>query len=119
VLNQTPVRGARIDSAATTLGDGVDDLAGLLALPYMVMRNDHQDALGTGLAVTEYAPSGKSAEEIRGLWQWVAQRLSPAALADERGVIFHPAPDTVPTMFSRAQADEKLVAPNDGAGRPR
>ena len=29
------------------------------------MRNDHQDALRAGLAVSEYAPSGKSADEIR------------------------------------------------------
>jgi len=41
-----------------------------------VLRNDHQDALGVGLGVTEFAPSGKSAEEIRGLWQWVWARLN-------------------------------------------
>lgn len=111
VLNQTPVRGARIDSAATTLGEGAADLSEMLALPFIVMRNDHQDALGIGLAVTEYAPYGKSAEEIRGLWQWVAQRLSASSLADERGVIFHPAaPDTVPTMFPRT-AEETEIAP--------
>jgi chromosome partitioning protein len=40
------------------------------------MRNDHQDALAAGLAVSEYAPNGKSADEIRALWQWVATRLN-------------------------------------------
>jgi hypothetical protein len=39
-------------------------------------RNDQQDALGRGLAVTEYANEGKSADEIRGLWQWVWSRLT-------------------------------------------
>jgi chromosome partitioning protein len=37
----------------------------VLALPAIVLRNDQQDALGVGLGVTEYAPRGKSAEEIR------------------------------------------------------
>jgi chromosome partitioning protein len=40
------------------------------------MRNDQQDALGMGLGITEYAPSGKSAKEIRELWQWLWARLS-------------------------------------------
>jgi hypothetical protein len=51
-------------------------IADVLALPAIVLRNDHQDALGVGLGVTEFAPCGKSAEEIRGLWQWVWARLS-------------------------------------------
>jgi chromosome partitioning protein len=70
VLNQTPFRGQRINHAAATLGDEAAlDVSGVLALPYIVMRNDHQDALGAGLAVSEYAPAGKSAEEIRDLWR--------------------------------------------------
>jgi hypothetical protein len=48
-------------------------------LPAIVMRNDQQDALGMGLGITEYAPSGKSAKEIRELWQWVWERLSCAS----------------------------------------
>ena len=32
---------------------------------------------GAGLGVTEFAPQGKAAEEIRGLWQWVLQRMTP------------------------------------------
>jgi hypothetical protein len=35
----------------------------VLARPYIVLRNDQQDALGAGLAVTEYALDGKSAEK--------------------------------------------------------
>jgi chromosome partitioning protein len=51
----------------------------VLALPAIVLRNDQQDALGIGLGVTEYAPGGKSAEEIRGLWRWIGARLSCAS----------------------------------------
>jgi chromosome partitioning protein len=48
----------------------------VLALPAIVLRNDQQDALGVGFGVTEYAPRGKSAEEIRGLWRWVNTPLA-------------------------------------------
>jgi chromosome partitioning protein len=43
------------------------------------MRNDHQDALSAGLAVNEYAPASKSADEIRGLWHWIETRLNVGA----------------------------------------
>jgi chromosome partitioning protein len=87
VLNQTPIRGRRIDSAATTLGDEAAlDLADVLAQPFIVMRNDHQDALAAGLAVSEFAPSGKSAEEVARLWQWAEARLNGGiAAGDETG----------------------------------
>jgi chromosome partitioning protein len=76
VLNQTPARGQRIDHAATVLGGkATRDVADVLAQPFIAMRNDHQDALRSGLAVSEYAPSGKSADEISRLWQWVAAKL--------------------------------------------
>jgi chromosome partitioning protein len=76
VLNQTPIRGRRIDDAATALGDGSSfDLTGVVARPFIVMRNDHQDALNAGLAVSEFAPASKSADEIRRLWQWVEAKL--------------------------------------------
>jgi chromosome partitioning protein len=45
------------------------------------MRNDHQDALRAGLAVSEYAPDSKAADEIRGLWQWIEERLGLAVVA--------------------------------------
>ena len=70
MLNQTPIRGQRIGNAATSLGDEAAlDLSDVLAEPFIVMRSDHQDALSAGLAVSEYAPAGKSAEEICSLWQ--------------------------------------------------
>lgn len=76
VLNQTPIRGQRIDNAATALAEEASlDLAEVLARPLIAMRNDHQDSLASGLAVGEFAPNGKSADEIRGLWRWIESRL--------------------------------------------
>jgi chromosome partitioning protein len=104
VLNQTPFRGQRINNAAATLGDEAAlDVAGVLALPYIVMRNDHQDALGAGLAVTEYAPAGKSAEEVRDLWRWVEKKLT-GVLAHEQPAEFHAATDVAPTKYSPTAA---------------
>lgn len=102
VLNQTPIRGQRVSNAAIVLGEELsDDLASVVAQPYIVMRNDHQDALGLGLAVIEYAPSGKSADEIRGLWQWVETRLNGQASAEEPLMIsmLPTSPEIVPAMF--------------------
>jgi chromosome partitioning protein len=70
ILNQTPARSFRIGDATAAL-----NMMGVLALPFIVQRNDHQDALGTGLAVTEFAPDGKAAEEVRALWMWVKKKL--------------------------------------------
>jgi chromosome partitioning protein len=89
ILNQTPIRGARITNAATALGDEAAlELSDVLAQPFIVMRNDHQDALAAGLAVSEYAPTGKSAGEIRELWQWTEAKLNgrtaTAEVADEQ-----------------------------------
>jgi hypothetical protein len=47
-----------------------------------MLGNDQQDALGAGLAVTEFALDGKSADEIRGLWQWVSGRLTSVQAAE-------------------------------------
>ena len=107
VLNQTPIRGQRVSNAATVLSDeAVPDMAGVLALPYIVMRNDHQDALGLGLAVVEYAPTSKSADEVRGLWQWVEAKLNETATSDEQIVSeFVASPDVVPTMYLQAPAE--------------
>jgi chromosome partitioning protein len=70
VLNQTPPRGGRVGEAAMAL-----HAAGALALPYVVQRIDHQDALGAGFGVTEFAPDSKAAAEIRELWRWVWQTV--------------------------------------------
>jgi chromosome partitioning protein len=69
VLNQTPPRSYRVRDAA-------DGLAVLGVLPdvNIVMRNDHQDALGMGQGVTEYNPTGQAASEIRRLWTWIEKR---------------------------------------------
>jgi chromosome partitioning protein len=80
VLNQTPIRGQRIDNAANALAEEAAlELAEVLARPLIVMRNDHQDSLASGLAVSEFAPNGKSTEEIRGLWQSIETRLNISA----------------------------------------
>lgn len=80
VLNQTPIRGQRIDNAANALAEEAAlDLGDVLARPMIVMRNDHQDSLASGLAVSEFAPNGKSTEEVRSLWQWVETRLNISA----------------------------------------
>jgi len=75
VLNQAPVRSSRPSAAADAL-----TRIGVLALPIIVQRNDHQDALGTGLAVTELHPNGKAAEEVRALWAWVKTKLDAGSL---------------------------------------
>ncbi len=71
VLNQAPARSYfRMNEATSAL-----NMLGALARPFIVQRNEHQDALGAGLGVTEFAPDGRAAEEIRGLLQWVQKKL--------------------------------------------
>jgi len=82
VLNQTPPRGVRLSEAATSL-----NALGVLALPFIGQRNDHQDALGTGLAVTEYARGGKAAEEVHALWSWVAKKLAEETFGHDQAAI--------------------------------
>ncbi len=113
VLNQTPIRGQRISSAATALGDEAAlELAEVIARPFIAMRNDHQDALSAGLAVNEYAPASKSAEEIRSLWQWVAAKLSAGATADAQPIVSEltASPRTVPSIFLETAAETAALA---------
>ena len=70
VLNQTPARGQRSPRVALALSE-----AGVLALPYIGLRNDHMDSLATGLAVSEFATDSIAAAEIRALWAWSKQKL--------------------------------------------
>jgi chromosome partitioning protein len=77
VLNQAPVRGHRAAHVATGLNE-----VGALAVPYIVLRNDHMDSLATGLAVSEFAPDGIAAAEIRALWAWSKRKLTRAAPAE-------------------------------------
>src|SRR4051794_39335210 len=84
ILNQTPMRGNRVHLAAGVLGDEASrDIVDILARPFITMRNDHQDALTAGLAVSEYNAFGKASEEIRDLWCWVEARLARAATIDD------------------------------------
>jgi chromosome partitioning protein len=78
VLNQTPPRGCRLSEAATSLNS-----LGVLALPYVGQRNDHQDALGAGLGVTEFAQEGRASEEVRELWRWLLKKLVEGSLDHE------------------------------------
>lgn len=89
VLNQAPIRGAaRLAGAENLLSDEAAlDVDDIVARPIIMMRNDHQDALTAGLAVCEYAPGSKSAEEIRDLWQWIETRLGNFAAASDQPVI--------------------------------
>jgi chromosome partitioning protein len=108
VLNQTPIRGRRIGNAASSLGDEAAlDLSDVLAQPFIVMRNDHQDALSAGLAVSEFAPAGKSAEEIRGLWQWIESRLNSRMAIEEQPIVsnLRASPAGGATIFLQAPAE--------------
>jgi len=118
VLNQTPIRGQRVTNAATALDDKAAlDVSGVLAQPFIVMRNDHQDALSAGLAVSEYAPASKSADEVRCLWQWVETKLNAVDLnsvapADEQQIISElpVSPDIVPTVILQTPTETAAVA---------
>jgi chromosome partitioning protein len=104
VLNQTPVRSYRVGNATSALCEAASafGLGDIIAVPAIVMRNDQQDALRLGLTVTEFAGDGKSATEIRELWQWVKARL------DLAGVAVQTAEATIETPVMR----------NDGPMRP-
>ncbi|NOJ49752.1 ParA family protein [Bradyrhizobium archetypum] len=102
VLNQAPIRGAaRLAGAENALSnEAALDIDDIVARPIIMMRNDHQDALSAGLAVCEYAPGSKSAEEIRDLWQWVEARLGNMAIAIDEPIIeaFVEKPTILPVM---------------------
>ena len=92
ILNQAPTRGGRGNLAASALSqEARQELAGVVALPFIGTRNDHQDALAAGLTAVEYAPDGKAAGEIRQLWEWIEARLSGAS---------------APAATSRAMSDQ-------------
>src|SRR5215470_15619755 len=54
ILNQTPIRAGHRTSGATAALDesAPRDIDEVLAQPFIVMRNDHQDALAAGLSVS-------------------------------------------------------------------
>jgi chromosome partitioning protein len=69
VLNQTPPKSYRVRDTAEGL-----KVLGMLAEVNIVMRNDHQDAIGSGQGVTEFNPEGAAADEMRRLWAWINNR---------------------------------------------
>jgi chromosome partitioning protein len=71
VLNQCPVGGrtSRTSNAFRAL-----QLIGGVCDATVALRSDHMDALAAGLGVTEHAPGGKAAMEIRQVLDWVLTR---------------------------------------------
>ncbi len=104
VLNQTPARGQRLTRAALALNE-----AGVLALPYIVLRNDHIDSLAAGLAVSEFAPESIAAAEICALWAWSKQKLAANSLV-ERQATEH---DNAPIPHTRRAAHAVEIVDDD------
>jgi chromosome partitioning protein len=69
VLSQTPTKGFRVRDTSKGLA-----VLGVLADVAVVSRTDHQDAVGAGQGVTEFAPEGQAAGEMRRLWAWIDNR---------------------------------------------
>jgi chromosome partitioning protein len=69
VLNQAPAKSYRVRDTQDALM-----LLGIVADTPIVMRNDHQDAIGRGLGVTEFNFNSPAADEIRRLWAWIHHR---------------------------------------------
>ena len=113
VLNQVQARSTRLNGAAGSLGKRAIELkmSDVLALPAIVLRNDQQDALGIGLGVTEYAPRGKSAEEIRGLWRWICARLSCASQPGAEASAHTQAPLPAAVVSTGAQLRPRAPVP--------
>ena len=116
VLNQIQARSGRLNGGAGSLGERAIalEIADVLALPAIVLRNDQQDALSRGLGVTEYAPRGKSANEIRALWQWVWARLSCVSQPDAEAPARTYA--TIPAAVPPAGAQLRLCATGAATG---
>ncbi len=73
LLTQCPPvqQSARVQQGAQAL----QAMGGLLT-PMIVSRADYQDASREGMGVTEYAPSGAAADEMRKLWRDVKRRMA-------------------------------------------
>ena len=72
VLNQCSpaARSNRADEAKEGL-----QLLEAVASPFIMARTDFQDSVAGGYGVTEYAVVSKAADEVRELWNWIANRL--------------------------------------------
>jgi chromosome partitioning protein len=118
VLNQTPIRGQRIANAATTLGDeAAREMDEVLARPFIMMRNDHQDALAAGLGVSEFSPFGKSSDEIRDLWKWVELRLTGGVAAEAQAEAIQ-AFEEIQFPIILSPEHVKSIATEDEAAQP-
>jgi chromosome partitioning protein len=82
VLNQCPTGGrtSRTSNARMAL-----QLLGRLCEPTLAHRSDHVDALASGLGVTEFNPSGKAANEVRAVLQWLTAKLQRSDAANIAG----------------------------------
>ena len=78
LLNQCPPaqQSARVEAGSAAL----EAMGGLLT-PLISARVDYQEAARHGLGVTELAPSGVAAEEIRAMWSSIKRRMSRAMKA--------------------------------------
>jgi chromosome partitioning protein len=74
LLNQCP------PGQTARVQDGVEALEemGRLISPLILARVEYQAAARRGRGVTELNPSGGAAQEMRGLWQSITARLTPA-----------------------------------------
>ena len=70
VLSQAPPRIGRADKASVSLKQ-----LGPIAPVTIVTRADYQDAILDGAGVSEHAPSGKAADEIKNLAAWVQKQI--------------------------------------------
>ncbi len=70
VLNQAPARSKRVDDTQMALGT-----IGVVAGTVMVNRIDHADAVAAGYGITEYRADSVAADELRGLWDEIEQKL--------------------------------------------
>lgn len=75
VLNRCPTQ--RAASRTKEAASGLRAI-GVLAEPPITQRNDHQDAIASGLGVTEFKPESPAAQEIVALWKWVHKTTKEA-----------------------------------------
>ena len=73
LLNQCP---AHQESQRVTDGAKALESMGALVSPLIASRVDYQEAAREGMGVTEIAPAGKAAEEMRMLWASLRRRLT-------------------------------------------
>lgn len=73
LLNQCT---ANQESQRVLDGASALEAMGALVTPLIASRVDYQEAAREGMGVTEVAPSGKAAEEIRMLWTSLRKRLA-------------------------------------------